>query len=80
MTRKRYEVEPIGEAHDTLTEVSLEVTIQNVLRHGQLDQSRTHIVYEEYSIGRMGAVWHRGSQIGQVEGWGRDERKRYGLV
>lgn len=73
-------MEPIGEAHDTLTEVSLEVTIQNVLKHGTPNESRTLLVYGEYSIGRMGTVWRGSKPLGQVEGWGRDERRRYGLL
>lgn len=80
MTRKRYEAEPVGEAHDTLTEVSLDIVIQNVLLHGTVDQSRTHIVYGEHSIGRMGTVWRGDKPIGQVAGWGRAQRREYGLI
>lgn len=80
MPKQRYEVEPLGDAHDTLTEVNLEIIIHNILEHGQLNASRTHIVYGEYSIGRMGAVWHGSKPIGQVEGWGGAQRRKYGLV
>ena len=64
----------------TQEEVALDLVINNVLLYGQLNVQKTAIVFEDYSIGRMGAVYKGNKPIGHVENWGASQRKKYGLV